>query len=179
MLTLYTKKDCNPCAEAKKLLTLDGMEFSEIDIGTPEAASFLMSRLNTVIAPVLHSSDDDTLRGILKTPEGYKFVIIKAKNEIKTEGEGEGNDRPVAMIDDSVAASSANGKFEFPPQLSMEFRAIQLELDRKRTEVMMLESKLSAVYWRAAATLSLGDVTQTHDLMINESGVPFFNVKSL
>ncbi len=77
MLTVYSKNSCPFCVQAKNLLTLKGIEFTEIKIDeTPEAKEFILAEGHRTVPQIYKD-------GVLFVQGGYQGLSKLTEEELK------------------------------------------------------------------------------------------------
>tara|TARA_R110000822_G_scaffold12052_5_gene43530 strand:+ start:77 stop:325 length:249 start_codon:yes stop_codon:yes gene_type:complete len=77
MLTVYSKNNCPFCVQAKNLLTLKGVEFTEIKIDeTPEAREFVLAEGHRTVPQIYKD-------GTLFVQGGYQGLSKLTEEELK------------------------------------------------------------------------------------------------
>lgn len=77
MLTVYSKNSCPFCVQAKNLLTLKGIEFTEIKIDeTPEAREFILAEGHRTVPQIYKD-------GVLFVQGGYQGLSKLTEEELK------------------------------------------------------------------------------------------------
>lgn len=72
MYKVYTKPDCPYCVKAKSLLKMNGLEFTEVKIGTDVTREFVMENFPSMRSVPIITKDDALVGGYTQLEESLK-----------------------------------------------------------------------------------------------------------